>query len=229
MKDFARFLALVGFILMSLFLVWNGARNYGLSQPPNSYQTELVRSLSSSTPTQPILWTTNAPHQHSTIVFKDDQWRVKETGQTINQFYVRPEIKSHLVFFELDSPIWLPDLRKQFSENNIYEKIIFCSRNDGNLKDLRELEPRWTFCSGEVFLTRFLALHSLGLSSLLTISADVFYIHLTHVKADESLQSLIDEANRQGKIVIVGPVSRPSKSLSPQGWMVDNGDQKVDP
>ena len=113
----------------------------------------------------------------------------------------------------------LPSLRQIFQTQERWKHILFCSRFDGLLKDLRRWEPRWSFCNGEIAMTRLLALSSLGLASLISISSDVLFIHTSQVSLKvKELQALVQEGHRQNKLVFIGPVSRPLDEVQGDGW-----------
>jgi hypothetical protein len=133
-----------------------------------------------------------------------------------------------ILFFEARDPKALPTLREVVEQAELEGKTIFCSRQDGLLKDLRELEPTWTFCNGEAYLVRLLTFSSLGLESLLDLPSDVMFIHQAAKLNAEEMQSLIKEGRRQNKLVLVGPVPRPLEGLTPHGWVVENTDPKVE-
>ena len=218
MREIVGFFSFVILILITLFLVWFGLRSYGLNQPVNKYQTEQISKLfkldSIEWSAQSEVYTLiNAKYQKSWTLI--DQTPLIDKLKSIKNQNV-------LLFFELESPKALPELRSMINQLNLGNRIILCSRLDGILKDLRDLEPQWSFCSGEVFLTRLLAFSSLGLESLINISADVVMIHLDNIKPSSEMNVLISEAKRQNKLVLMGPVTRPLKSYQPHGWVIEN-------
>ncbi len=245
------FLILVGGVLLSLLLVWFGLRSYGQSRPASQYQTALVKKLASQAAQTPLIWRLppsgskeyteverdqnglvklNPSRLASQVEYKDGRW-IESTStnrplevilETMNE-----DQKPLLLFFSGKDPKALPSLREIASQQEAWKNIVFCSRQDGLLKDLRELEPRWTFCSGESYLVRLLAFSSLGLESLLEIKSDVVFIHLTTTLANKNIKKIVAEAKRQNKLVLIGPVTRPLEGLSPHGWMVENKDPKV--
>lgn len=226
MRDFARFLTLIAGVLFSLFVVWFGLRSYGQNRPPSSYQTPLVRTLVERSHQAPILWSSTDPSFPIVKTTFTGSWNTDQQKPLVD------ELRGHqdrflLLFFEGRDPKALPSLRKLIKEEDLQGKIIFCSRQDGLLKDLRDLEPQWTFCSGEAYMVRLLAFSSLGLESLLEISSDVVFVHMTAPIANQEVEKIITEGKRQNKLVVVGPVTRPLEGLSPHGWMVENKDPKV--
>lgn len=220
MRDYLGFFTLVTLILLSLFCVWFGLKSYGLSQPVNNYQTPLVQELVKRDGT---LWSKDSESfKWLQIEFENGLWKAK--GDTIDLAEKLDKIdlsQKILLFFEIKSSKALPSLREIMLKNDQWKRSIFCSRHDGPLKDLRDLEPQWTYCSGEVFLTRVLAFSSLGLESMLDISADVVFIHLDNLNPTPTFHRVIKEAKRQNKLVIMGPLTRPLESFNPHGWLVE--------
>ncbi len=217
MKDIFGFVALSSMILLTLFLVWYGLSRYSQSQPAATYQTALVKELVNESQKAPLLWTEES---------SEYQWRRMKFGahekndQQLTELFKNAPNKRVLLFFSLATPKALPMLRTLFLQDDRWRNTIFCSRADGLLKDLRRLEPHWSFCSGEIFMTRLLALSSLKLGKMLDFSADVFFIHLDNMKASKSLGPLIEMAQSQNKLVLIGPSPRPLEGIDPNGWMV---------
>ena len=237
MKDYSGFIILVLGTLFSLFIVWFGLRQYGLSRPLSNYQTPLVKKLKDLAQKEPLIWSDHfsglrtSPVQLVYMKYENETWKTstrskQEIGNT-DHYEVRIAPRPTLVMLEGGGPQALPLLRDQYKRKDLWKNMIFCSRSAGLMRDLRELEPQWTFCSDEAFLVRMLAFSSLALEPLIDIKADVFFIHLTAKLQSDEIESLIREGHRQNKFVIIGPVSRPLDGLSPDGWMVEEGDQKV--
>lgn len=228
MGYFARLITLLFSILFSLFLVWFGLKSYGESLPASDFETELVKKLRSLE--KPIVWTTwqggNTPQfAHINAHFSENLWltRLGEDKLPLDvALMTLPPTSYILLNIEVNSPQALPALRSKLKKENLWSRIIFCSRSDGILKDLRALEPEWTFCSGEIFMTRMLGLSSLGLQSLNRISADIFFIHLNQLKLKPDLLSLIEEAQRQNRLTFMGPVPQISSTYPADGWVIKN-------
>ncbi len=226
MSYILRFLSLIVLILLSLSLVRYGLKNYGLAQPLSQYQTPLIARLSEKP--RPILWTNSDPKKNSgtygsySVQFKEDHWILSRLEDEIllSDYKTDEENGIILLWPEINGPTLIPSLRSQLKESGLWKKVIFCSRNDGVLKDLRELEPQWSFCNGEIFLTKMLSLESVGLESLLKIKSDVFFIHLKNLPLQNKIHSLIKEAKRQGRFVIMGPVQEPIKEYEVDGWLL---------
>ncbi len=222
MRSVLGFFAFIFFILIGLFGIWYGLKSHGESREVSSYQTPLVQELLGETQDRALLIDKNSENL-SLVKAKHDQkgWQIagdKPLSDLKNLALSKPI----LLFVQWKSPKALPELRQLVKEEKLGDRIIFCSRNDGLLKDIREIEPEWTFCNGEVFQTRMFALNSLGLQSVMKISADVFFIHLDNVKLSLEFASLVEEAKRQNKFVIIGPVARPMKGLSPHAWLIQD-------
>ncbi len=226
MKEYSRFFTLVAGILLSLFLVWYGLKSYGLSQPVAEFQTPLVQELIQASQKAPLIWSQNSSDLLLIQASYEEDWTTS-SEKTLREALAAAKDKTNLLFFSGRDPKALPSLRKLIKEGGLETRTVFCSRQDGLLEDLRDLEPRWTFCSGEAYFIRLLAFSSLGLESLLQIPSDVVFIHLTTTLANEDVRLVIEEAKRQNKLVLVGPVSRPLEGLNPHGWMVENKDPKV--
>ncbi len=239
MREIIGFAVFIVLTLLTLFMAWFGLRNYGLNRPVSTYQTEIVKELSDDGSKAPIFWSSDPMAQHLLlpVQFESGQWNLEGDQKTdLQSFLNKPQAlpKKILLFFSGPDPKALPQLRKMFKNSGLWEKTIFCSRFDGLLKDLRELEPEWSFCNGEIYLTRLLAFSSLGLESLLSISADVVFVHTKNAKLNkDEVDQLIIEGQRQNKLVIVGPVSKtqitgPWEGLKPHGWMVESSPPKVE-
>ncbi len=230
MRDVIGFFILVVGTLCSLFVVWFGLKSYGQSRDLSTFQTPLVSELTSQN--QALQWrsTNTQGHRFLELMFDGQKWGLVNQPAADLKSQLKKQasmFNSLLLFVDGRDPKALPDLRKLITEMNLAEKTIFCSRQDGLLKDLRDLEPRWTFCNGEAYMIRMLAFSSLGLESLLEIPADVVFIHMTTTLASNDIRKIIAEGRRQNKLVIVGPVSRPLEGLNPHGWMVEIKDPKV--
>jgi hypothetical protein len=222
MRSVIGFFAFIIFILIGLFGIWYGLKSHGESREVSSYQTPLVRELLETTQNGALLIDKNS--ESLTLArAKHDQsgWQV-DGNKPLSDLKQLAQTSPVLLFVEWKSPKALPELRQLVKEEKLGNRIIFCSRNDGLLKDIREIEPEWTFCNGEVFQTRMFALNSLGLQAVMKISADVFFIHLDNVKLSLEFATLVKEAKRQNKLVIIGPVTRPMKGLSPHAWLIQN-------
>ncbi len=224
MRDIIGFFSYIFFTLIGLFLIWIALKNYGENREISQYQPPAVKQLTQKDFTRPLMIghqfnSPTHPLQYAQISYNKETWSLN------NQPSLEPLIelasKNHLLLFvQWESPKALPELRAFIKKHNIGEHIIFCSRSDGLLKDIRELEPEWSFCNGEVFLTRLLSFDSLKLGSLMKISADVLFIHLKNLNLNTDFQSLVDEGRRQNKLVFIGPVTRPMDGLSPDGWLI---------
>lgn len=224
MRDIFGFFTFVFFILIGLFAVWYGLRSYGQGRETSSYQTPLVKRLISQAQKNPIQFgpqqnKSESPLNFARINHENGQWLVNQK-ESLEEILPLAKGKTLLLFVQWKSPKALPELRSFLKKENLGENIIFCSRSDGILKDIRELEPEWTYCNGEVFMTRILSFDSLGLESLMKISADVFFIHLKNLKLDKGFESLVQEAKRQNKLVIIGPSPRPMDGLTPHAWLI---------
>ncbi len=228
MGYFARLFTLLFSILFSLFLVWFGLKSYGESLPASEFETELVKKLRSHE--KPIVWQSwqsTPPPQfaHINAHFSKNLWLTRLEKDSLpldNALKNLPSTSYILLHIDVKSPQALPALRSKMKEMNIWSRIVFCSRSDGILKDLRALEPEWTFCSGEIFMTRMLGLSSLGLQSLNRISADIFFIHLNQLKLKRDLLPLIKEAQRQNRLTFVGPVPQTSSTYPVDAWVIKN-------
>ena len=230
MRDILSFLTYVFLILIAFLIIWYGLRSHGINQPISSYQTPLVKKLTQLSSNKTLVWTESKITRERTLHtrFENSQWVVTNTGksQRLDDFIKTESFTHLLLFFEVRSPKALPALQKIFAEKNLWKKTVFCSRADGILKDLRALEAEWTFCSGEIFMTRSLAMTSLKLESLIDMTADVLYIHLDNLKPSFTVNNLILEAKRKNKLVLMGPVTRPLDGFDPHGWIVKTEDQK---
>jgi hypothetical protein len=223
MGYFARFGFLVVSILASLTLVWLGLKSYGESQPVSDFETPLVKKLKEFHP--PILWTyqSNQPFQAIQAQYIQGEWFDMQDGEAqapLQQRLSHQEDAYFLIFFEVTSAQALPSLRKALKENNFWERSVLCSSSDGTLQDLRELEPDWTFCSGEIFMTRMLALSSLGLQSLNRIRADIFFVHLDRIRLSPAINDIIKEAQRQNRLTFIGPSPSVQTDYPAQGWVI---------
>lgn len=231
MRDYLGFLTLMILTSLAFLLVWFGLRSYGLSKPVSEYQTPLVKTLAQQSASAPLIFSNNK-NDHLTLLninFIKGEWVNENNSQPLALILesLKAQAQPFLLYFSGPSAQALPKLRKLFADPLLWKHTLFCSRFDGLLKDLRELEPRWSYCSGEIFMTRLLSLSSLGLASLLTISADVLFVHLSTNLSTTDIDHLIAEGHRQNKLVMVGPVPRPMDGVRPNGWMVESGDQKV--
>jgi len=226
MGYFARLITLLLSILFSLYLVWFGLKSYGENLPASDFQTELVKKLKNRK--EPTVWLpwdgSNSPEfTHISSYFLESQWRTgpsKEETTLLEAIQSLSPTTTILLNINVNSPQALPALRAELKSNGAWSRIVFCSRSDGILKDLRALEPEWTFCSGEIFMTRMLGLSSLGLQSLNRISADIFFIHLNQLNLKSDLLVLIEEARRQNKLTFLGPVSDIDTSYPADGWVI---------
>lgn len=232
MREIAGFFIFVVLILSALILVWFGVRSYALSQPVSTYQTELVKLIAKKAENQPLIFEESHPeYPLSSISFSEGQWKTS-SGANLSSLTLESNELTLLFFSGKDSQA-LPQLREFLKKSDRWKNTILCSRFDGLLKDLRDLEPEWTFCSGEIYMTRLLAFSSLGLESLLNIDADVVFIHQTNATLSTGeINAIIQEARRQNKVVLIGPVESKEKTRqwageNPHGWMVQTRDQKV--
>ena len=201
-----------------------------MSRPVSTYTTLLVERLNKKSGTGPVLWKLNSPNAPLIhLDFVNDQWILKG-GPSLKNWAEKQKASTTptLLFFSAKDSKALPQFREILKKTKAWDNLIFCSRFDGLLKDLRELEPQWTFCSGEIFMTRLLALSSIGLAPMLEISADILFIHITTTLANSDIQKLVTEGHRQNKLVFIGPVTRPLESVRADGWMVISEDQKVE-
>lgn len=222
MRSVLGFLSFIFFILIGLIGLWYGLKSYGEGRAVSSYQTPLVKSLIDSAREKPLIIGENSsPLSYAQATHDQKGWRINNS-QALTDLKKLTLKSPLLLFVNWRSPRALPELRELIKKEKLGDRIIFCSRNDGLLKDIRELEPEWTYCNGEVFQARMFSLNSLGLQSVMKISADVFFIHLDNVKARWEFQSLVEEAKRQHKFVIIGPLPRPMKGLNPHAWLIQN-------
>ena len=226
MGYFARLITLLLSILFSLFLVWFGLKSYGESLPASDFETELVKKLRSHGKTITWLpWDDSSSPQFASLssYFSENQWKTGPREKNLplmEAIQSLPPASYILLHINVNSPQALPALRSELKKDQLWSRIVFCSRSDGILKDLRALEPEWTFCSGEIFMTRMLGLSSLGLQSLNRISADIFYIHLNQLKLKPDLLPLIEEARRQKRLIFMGPAPEANSSFPVDGWVI---------
>jgi hypothetical protein len=226
MGYYLRFIIYCCSILLSLYLVWFGLKNYGESQAASPFQTQLIKNL--NTLEKPTLWYSiksssgNEKFIWFRAKFLKNTWFVEDNKNTpLETVLENSRNPTKLIFIDVREAQALPHLREILKKNNAWENIIICSRADGIIKDLRDLEPDWTYCNGEVFLTRFLALSSIGLGSLTGIRSDLFFIHLEELKLNKNLLKIISEAKRQHKLIFTGPVTRPLDSFAIDHWLVN--------
>jgi hypothetical protein len=229
MRDYLGFFVLVGLTLIVILFGRYGLRQYGLNRPISEYQTPLIKELIRESSGQALIYSRNDPNfVWEAASFQDSQWSLNSDPKILLKGWLEESSgKKRILFFSGKSSRALPELRKLLEKNQHWKTTVLCSRFDGLLKDLRELEPQWSFCNGEISMTRLLAFASLGLESLLEITADVVFIHLDQIKPNSEMKSIITEAKRQNKFVMMGPVPRPLEGFSPQGWVVETEDQKV--
>lgn len=221
MPYFMRLFILLSLLFLALAVIWQGLVTYGEQQPVSNFQTPLIEKL--RTLKAPLVWLP-APTEQQTLwlqaEFDQGKW-VEPSSQSPLETSLK-KLKPHqfaLLFFDVQSAEALPSLRKTVHGSNKAASLIFCSRSDGILKDLRELEPEWSYCSGEIFMTRMLGLSSIGLASLSPISADIFFIHLNEIKLGPSVNKLIQEGQRQKRLVFIGPIAEPHPDYPADGWV----------
>ncbi|MCB0378669.1 MAG: hypothetical protein KDD33_09270 [Bdellovibrionales bacterium] len=224
MGAFYRFAITVASVLITAGIVWFVLKQYGQSRPISPYQTDLARKLlNSQTPLLFKSWATGMPTRGDLFIqtrFQNNQWVIGDTDHDLQSFLTEHEGGRILLEVNLSSTSKAGELKKIINETQAEAKVIFTSRSDGALKDLRELSPAWTFTNGEIFLARFLSLSSLGLASTMEIKADVFMIHMHNLKPSSDWISILREAKRQNKPIIIGPVTRPLEEYSVQGWWI---------
>ena len=231
MKDFLRFILMVSVVLFGLSILWFGLYLYGSSKTISPYQTELVKSLSEKTPLsiyQAIPLKENQPlkpYMAVEIFFENKDWFLRAQPKNI-PFSVFLEQNPQVTLFvqlRLSQSSNASALKSIVDKKDHWKRVAFISDSDGTLKDLRELNPRWTFSSGEVFLARFTSLASLGLHSLLEIPGDIFFVNPETFPAN-SLSSVVQEAKRQNKFVMLGPVSSAKTLPDVSGWVLVKDD-----
>ena len=210
MKDFFRFLYVVAIVLSAMFLLWFGLHKYGENRPRGQYQTEVIQGLRSQAPIRvakniPLDPTISLPAFSMVKILFSQQWVLNTKGQELELKDLYTRFPGTLFFLEvvLDQTTDLAALKKILDDNENWKRTVIVSRADGILEDLRELSPRWTFTSGEVFLTRFLSLSSIGLASLIDIPGDILYISLAKEMADKEIESLSAEALKQNKLIMI--------------------------
>ena len=227
MGYYLRFVCFLCLLLMGLALAGLGIRNYGLSRPVSNHQTALVQKLVGEK--KPLIWKPDfvGPYGFLKAEYDGHHWFAFQKGKKreLESILQADRSKALLIDVHLDSSQALWSLRKILNKKKRWQKILICSRADGILKDLRELEPRWSFCNGEVFMTRLLGLTSLRLESLISIRSDVFFIHLKNLSLSPGLIPLMKEAKRQNKLVFVGPVNRPLQNYPVDAWVVEDSPQ----
>lgn len=226
MDYYLRFVTYLAAVLISLFLVWFGLKSYAEKQPLSNYQTNLVSTLKEHHPT-PQTWlhinsmTKNHKFQWFEATFRDDKWVLSDAPtKTLASQLSSSTSQYQLLHIDLNSPQALPELRELLNQNEYWKKTIICSQADGILQDLRALEPEWSFCSGEVLMTRMLGLSSIRLGALISIKPDVFFIHLKNISLSKNLLDAMREAKRQNKLIFAGPVSEAPSGYPVDAWMV---------
>ena len=201
MKDFARFLMVVCAVLAGLLLGWFGL--YTVSQNPHrpSQPTPLVASLLAQTPFQISNSSQNpATFRHLVAEYRQDDWWVG-TETLLEVLQAQPASTVFLEPLTLQSS-HLAKLKTLLEPQDLWKKIVFLSRSDAILKDLRELAPQWSFGTGEVFLARFLSLSGLKLSGLLKVPGDVFYVTNHRQLHEDEAENIILAGLQQNKLVI---------------------------
>jgi hypothetical protein len=214
----------------SLSLVWASLYFYAQAPHPAPYQTQLLRSLKGTPP--PLYWGVR-PDQSPALptasaFYKEGLWKTLWNGQEAPlQKVLSGFAPDHPLLLMMEAPRTdsLPSLRQLVNDLKRGPMTLFCSRGDGLLQDLRKLEPEWTFCSGEIFMTRFLALDSLRLTGLSRIPGDVFFVHLSHMRLSSSVAGLLAAARQQGRLSVIGPISlgdyqQLHKDYSPDAWWI---------
>lgn len=221
MPYFFRFAIYMGLTSISLFFVWYGLKNYGENQGLSTYQTPLIKELTGAT--KPIIWSASPQSlfKWTKAYYKDNLW-FTDDNQSLEEFLQRDPAQARLLFIDFETPQSVRPLRELIKQKILWKKVIFCSRTDSFLQDLRKLEPEWTFCSGEALMTRLLSLSSIGLGSLVSVRPDVVFFHLKNINLSQNLVSAMQEAKRQNKMVFVGPVSRPMEGYPVDGWVIEN-------
>ena len=227
MGYYLRFVCFLCLLLMGLALAGLGIRHYGLSRPVSNHQTALIQKLVREK--KPLIWKADllSPYGFLKAGYNGRHWFAFQRGKKreLESILQRDRSRALLIHVHLDSSQALSSLRKILNKEERWRKILICSRADGILKDLRELEPRWSFCNGEVFMTRILGLASLRLESLVSIRSDVFFIHLKNLSLNPGLIPLMKEAKRQKKLVFVGPVTGPLQNYPVDAWVVEDAHQ----
>ena len=240
LRDILGFFGFLALVFASIAALWMGLKIHGDQSPLNNYQTNLTKDLFVQ---KSKLWAKMSGKQHWLEIFFDPAatqkgaWMVsnkpaipadkavsKEAAEIIPvSDYLKESADRNdkrVVFFSVKNAKALPSLATLFESNEYWKSTIFCSRDDGTLKDLRALKPRWTYCSGEVFLTRLLGFASLGLERLLTIDADVIYLHLDNVTPTPTFNAIIELAQKHKKLVFIGPTDKPIEGFEPNGWII---------
>ena len=216
MKDAIRFFYTVFFLLILLAGAWFGLIQYASSRDKPTYQTDLVKQLLENQ--------VSAFSQRQFLQLKYDQgkWVVdnQPTELGLSGFLDKNPNDLILLNLRLNATAQAKKLKQVLSAKDRWKRVIVLSDSDGTLEDLRALGPRWTFSNGEVFMTRFLTMASLGLQGLLDVTGDVFFINLNHFEPVSQFSKLIDEARRQNKFVILGPVEKPIPGLLPHAWIL---------
>lgn len=221
-----RFSVIVITILIALSLVWFGLRNYGLSRDASNFQTPLIESLTTSE--RPHSWTKlsqlqEAPYSYASILFSNNQWNyIEPTGEKKNLgdlLKTRPN--SYFLFFvDLEETQELAKLKELIDSGEFWKRIIFTSSKDGVVTEMRKLSPQWSFANGEIFLTRFLSLATIGLEPLLEIPGDSLFIRPAMLKHPQ-VKNLIFQAKKHKKYILVGPVARPLEDIDADGWLIE--------
>lgn len=225
MTHVIRFTCTVLLLLLALFLVWYGLKIYGKSLTHSDFQTPLIKKIKQQ---GPILWTSDiqSPHPSLRAHFANQDWWVGNGDKKTRLASLLPLKSAKIIILHLQfqSPKAIPRLRKIMNQHVSWQKTLFCSNVDGLLNDLRKIEPLWSYCSGEIFLTRMLGFSSIGLESIQKIRADAFYFHLDKIDFKTEFQSIIEEAHRQNRVVIAGPVTRPIEGYSLDGWVLQSNE-----
>lgn len=228
MKALFRFLISLFFLGIAFFFVWYSLLTYGKNRAISDYQTDLVQTLKKKP--RPLLWTplnTTQPYPQYAWIdakFIGDQWKVgsNDADDTLAEQLRNPTFSYLLLNIYLESSQALPQLRELLKKDDLWKRTVLCSAADGILRDLRELEPEWTFCNGEIFMARALGFASIGLESLARIDADIFFVHVQNLNLNKSHHAIIAEAKRQNKLVFIGPVTGPLESYDADGWVIKN-------
>lgn len=226
MSVILRFLLTVILLGIAFFLVWFGLAYYGQNRSISEYATPLVENLKKEP--RPIIWTYwhqgSEPQKYAYLDahFTGNSWEATLANKNydLKELLLSHDFSYLILNINLNSPKALPQLRTILKEKNHWQKIVICSAGDGVLRDLRELEPEWSFCNGEIYMARMLGFASIKLESLMRIESDIFFIHLNNLNLHEDHFPIIAEAHRQKKLVFIGPVTRPSEKFDADGWLV---------
>ena len=222
-----RFSVIVIIVLIAVALCWFGLRAYGIGRTKSMYQTPLVETLKGE---EVSLWSKDLsqPQEngfyYSNLYFLNNQWMA---GDVQNQHIPLKDLlqknsKTFFLFYvDLSETGQLALLKQTIDDGKHWQRVIFTSAKDGVVSEMRKLSPQWSFANGEIFLTRYLSLATLGLESLMDITSDVILIRPSVVNGHPEVKTLINNALKQNKYILIGPTSRPLQDLPVNGWLLE--------